>query len=267
MVSSIRLTAFLFLTIIGISDLCSQGYIPTIVEGNHWTIRRPRGHGIVDYFDFELRCDTLINGKQYLMQWSSSGYLGYLHGYFREDTVLQEIYYIPTDTVAEILLYSFRLEVGDTLWNLAWGPGVSGAIVDSVGTEILFGSERRVIYTSFTNLIEGVGSLEGLAYWNWLPMWYHVYDFYETEHTCEFVTPTEDATESSLDIYPNPFHGTLTVVSDSNEFERFTLTDVYGNLVLEDLCHGVKKIDLQYLNIGVYFLRTEGGEVFKLIKQ
>ncbi len=126
----------------------------------HETFSWPGGYNTFKYF---LSTDTIINGKK-----------DYPYcGAFREDNNAN-IYYIPSGSTHEYLIYAFNAQVGDTLSNL-WVGGF-GEDYQGVVQAISNGSPRIFIigvkfyenseYYSPIRWIEGVGSPEtpmGLA--------------------------------------------------------------------------------------------------------
>lgn len=128
----------------------------------------PGGYNTFKYY---LSTDTIINGKQYVKLASDKDYP--YCGAFRED-INANIYYIPSGSTHEYLIYAFNAQVGDTLVNL-WVGGF-GEDYQGVVQAISNGSPRIFIigvkfyenseYYSPIRWIEGVGSPEtpmGLA--------------------------------------------------------------------------------------------------------
>ncbi len=134
----------------------------------HETFSWPGGYNTFKYY---LSTDTIINGKQYVKLASDKDYP--YCGAFREDNNAN-IYYIPSGSTHEYLIYAFNAQVGDTLVNL-WVGGF-GEDYQGVVQAISNGSPRIFIigvkfyenseYYSPIRWIEGVGSPEtpmGLA--------------------------------------------------------------------------------------------------------
>lgn len=129
----------------------------------------PGGYNTFKYY---LSTDTIINGKQYVKLASDKDYP--YCGAFRED-INANIYYIPSGSTHEYLIYAFNAQTGDTLSNLWVGgfgedyQGVVQAIskgsprIFTIGVK--FGDESDD-YLYPIRWIEGVGSPEtpmGLA--------------------------------------------------------------------------------------------------------
>lgn len=151
------------------TDRTSQ--LPSLCdEWNVWydAFSGPKGSYMIKYY---LSTDTIINGKQYVKLASDKDYP--YCGAFREDNNAN-IYYIPSGSTHEYLIYAFNAQVGDTLVNL-WVGGF-GEDYQGVVQAISNGSPRIFIigvkfyenseYYSPIRWIEGVGSPEtpwGLA--------------------------------------------------------------------------------------------------------
>ena len=120
---------------------------------------------------YQLTTDTLINGQQYVKLTSDKDYP--YCGAMREGTNA-DIYYVPSGSTHEYLLYAFNAQVGDTITNLYVGAmgkeegyqAVVRAISDS-NPRIFTVGVNIDEYTEYPiKWIEGVGSPEtpcGLA--------------------------------------------------------------------------------------------------------
>ena len=156
---------------IRVQDISLHASLPSLCD--EWNVLHeafswPGGYNTFKYF---LSTDTIINGKQYVKLASDKDYP--YCGAFRED-INANIYYIPSGSTHEYLIYAFNAQVGDTLVNL-WVGGF-GEDYQGVVQAISNGSPRIFIigvkfyenseYYSPIRWIEGVGSPEtpmGLA--------------------------------------------------------------------------------------------------------
>lgn len=114
---------------------------------------------------YQLTTDTLINGQQYVKLTSDKDYP--YCGAMREGTNA-DIYYVPSGSTHEYLLYAFNAQVGDTITNLYVGAmgkeegyqAVVRAISDS-NPRIFTVGVNIDEYTEYpVEWIEGVGSPE-----------------------------------------------------------------------------------------------------------
>ena len=122
---------------------------------------------------YRLATDTMINGQRYVQLQLASDNSPYMEGALREGSN-RDIYYIPSRSTHEYLLYAFNAQVGDTITNLYVGAmgkeegyqAVVRAISDS-NPRIFTVGVNTDEYTEYSiKWIEGVGSPEtpcGLA--------------------------------------------------------------------------------------------------------
>jgi Secretion system C-terminal sorting domain len=71
---------------------------------------------------------------------------------------------------------------------------------------------------------------------------------------------------SGLKIYPNP-SSNFVVISGLKEIKRYIIFDILGKEVLDGNIESNKRINIQNLNSGLYFLRLENGAIAKFIKE
>jgi len=97
----------------------------------------------------------------------------------------------------------------------------------------------------------------------------------ETEAGARFLASlgmTSQAERSSLHdnitLHPNPTTGELTIEWTSGQVNKIEIFDIYGRKIhslTPSLIHSFTKIDLSYLNLGIYFVKisSERGEIIK----
>ncbi|MCF2490839.1 right-handed parallel beta-helix repeat-containing protein [Dyadobacter sp. CY347] len=86
----------------------------------------------------------------------------------------------------------------------------------------------------------------------------------------KIVTLSSEAKADPSSVYPVPARKDvyLIVKKAVQEKETLTLTDLSGrSLKVQKLQTGTNKIDVSNLQMGIYLIRTTGGEVFKIIKE
>ncbi len=81
---------------------------------------------------------------------------------------------------------------------------------------------------------------------------------------CEATAIAEPDSKTGLTVYPNPASGEITVTK-SQTFRDITITDVLGNVVLSQKNSAI--LNIQSLKSGIYFLKTDRGEVAKFVKE
>src|SRR5690554_1719959 len=174
----------------------AQSYVPFPEQNAVWSNFRSaegqqgKGDGWCYNSNIYTNGDTIINGKKYIklleekihfihfanichfspdttmpVEWSSFGLL-------RNDTVNKKVYYRRQGTNSDTLLYTFDLNIGDTLprtfinHKFNQNNAFVGYIVDSVFIESYGGVNRKVFVLNKSGsrqytLIEGIGSVRG----------------------------------------------------------------------------------------------------------
>ncbi len=80
---------------------------------------------------------------------------------------------------------------------------------------------------------------------------------------------SEKNQNSSIKLFPNPFNSELKIEVNENASYDLKITDLLGNLILTKNLIGNSKLDLEFLNDGIYFLELKNGTeilVEKIIK-
>lgn len=229
--------------------------------------------------------------------------LGYVGG-IREDS-LKHIYffrgpdYFGVSDTMERLLYDFNLNLGDTLpitYNSDYAVNVVTAI-DSISMGGVFHKAFICKDVSwgppYFALVEGMGSTIGLLekqvpyferYENlecFTVMDSTIYENHETSfagspyYLCAIpgtVGVDEKSHSLSLEIFPNPTNGLLTLRTESKGETYIEVTDPLGRLIYKmKFSDSESQLDLTSQPKGVYFLRALSGkassQVYKIILQ
>lgn len=80
---------------------------------------------------------------------------------------------------------------------------------------------------------------------------------------------SEKNQNSSIKLFPNPFNSELKIEVNENASYDLKISDLLGNLILTKNLIGNSKLDLEFLNDGIYFLELKNGTeilVEKIIK-
>ena len=73
--------------------------------------------------------------------------------------------------------------------------------------------------------------------------------------------------ESSLNVYPNPTHGLISIQSNSATQENISITDTTGRIVYSSTLSGnFNSIDVSHLSGGVYYLTIGDNKSLRVIK-
>jgi hypothetical protein len=154
-----------------------------VVPGNQWNelatqISLPPEYQYIKTYTTTIGRDTLIEGMTYyqlLTARDQSSSIWESNGFVREDTVTQRVYYKPHGK-AELLLYAFQVQVGDTLQSYSYMSDrdeILIAIVKSVDSVPIGATWRKRIAIHSTcqdesyadgayhTWVEGIGGLDG----------------------------------------------------------------------------------------------------------
>ncbi|NCA85909.1 MAG: T9SS type A sorting domain-containing protein [Clostridia bacterium] len=262
------------------------GFLPCLYIYNY--VYYMNGNQVIDGKKYQkmFRKGTL---EEYWMggpppECSGTSNYDYLNGLFRQED--QKIF--MRDGNADVMLYDFDLEVGDTLPNspLLYEENIYVTQIDS----ILVGSYYRKVFSLsvdvFGNnqMIEGIGFVEGfltgfpdyfypesLACFALNEIVYYVNP--NPSAPCNmFVGTAEPSTESTcLEILPNPSTGlfTLSLSGAESHFLQIYIHDISGRLIYQESWQtenatSVKCFNLSELKKGLYFLSLsdEAGHYF-----
>jgi hypothetical protein len=131
-------------------------------------------------------------------------------------------------------------------------------------------------------VIAGIGTNRGLFPYRAIPMCYCDYYFscfndgaltYGPSSSCSYIWPNTIPTsvetsrsETSIDIYPNPFNGELTIKTIQQA--SVALYDVTGQLVLQRDMQNATTISTSHLPSGLYLLKLtdKNGQVVETRK-
>lgn len=181
---------FLLFLIIILKTSYSQNYYPLIESSKYWDVFSYASPPECNYFTwcngsrYFFEGDSVLNNITYkkLMAKSFSQLTGSIYppyplsseasvyGLMREDIINKKVYFQDITTfpqVAEIVLYDFNLQVGDSIVY----EGSINAKLDSIRNYTLLNGEiRKIFYFHFTGsctqcyYIEGIGGAQGLLY-------------------------------------------------------------------------------------------------------
>jgi len=243
--------AFFIFTLLSITFFNSTAqYIPTVVEGNQWTIHRNMGLRQTIEYDYFLKDSIRVQDHTYLKIYN---YSNKILGYVRENIEEQTVYSLDINSGQESLIINYNLEVGDSMVIEGFEY-----VCDSVKTEFLFGKNRKVVYLLPTlQLIEGVGhSFRGVRPTGGYGT---ITRFCENGEDC-IPLPGSGITSSDnpILIYPNPASNLLLITKVS----AYQLFDATGVLLFEG---NDSEVNVQMLNPGFYFIKIH-EEIFRFLK-
>jgi len=237
--------------------LMAQSYLPTLLDGNRWEVRKPMGMGQYLDYTYVVKCDTLIAGQYYKP--ASLPSTGTILGYYREDTLEQRIYKWNTNTANEEAIIDYSLNAGDSM-------EVAGYYLtaDSITYEMYMGRVRKFIhFNTLQAFIEGIGhSFYGVHDFGGYQM---ITAFEEAADTCSISTGVTDNFGGKIEIYPNPTESILKITGLNNRHGLLTILNYSGQVVQKE--KAAAHVNIIHLEPGIYFLTIEGlPQTYKIIK-
>ena len=183
---------FLLLLLAVAGTAKAQDYLPVVKDNAEWNIvwkATSQWTWLRITENLQLEGDTVVYDMHYKKvmrkisseapNWHGSTEKYSLYGLIREEPE-GKVFYQPIDQDTVYLLYDFGMNVGDTAsmhWCQLPNPGNEVIVcIDSINTQHIAGTERRVYYVSSKSLvpnaewrwlntwIEGIGATEGLLY-------------------------------------------------------------------------------------------------------
>lgn len=291
----------------------SQAYTPFPENKGFWKVGH---HGLQlipgapssdleGYSQYTMDGDTLIGFKSYKkissvhesFNWSNVGpppldpfplsyyfFEEYVGG-IRNDTPSKQVYFMPKDSVNEVLLYDFNLSLGDTLPLSFIYDGsfpVIINVIDSINSNGQFFKRYHLQGAGWglgDYLIEGIGSTFGLLspietffeHSNDLVCFKYndtIIEFKGTSsyYSCDVITglnPIKTTQSLDFNIIPNPTTGVLYINNNNIQVTSIDVLDITGKTV-QSFLNTKKMIDLSHLQSGIYFLKINNS-VTKII--
>lgn len=199
----------------------------------------------------------------------------------RQDTTTKRVYAYLEDTGVDTLLYTYGLNVGDTLIQTytsphSFYPGTTFTVT-YVSSITLNGCSYRK--TQFDGsmfdaaLIEGVGSPHGLFEQTigFFEAGWELSNFCRSDMGgfCSTTLSVENGVVLTEDLYyQNPIENELTIWSSGSKISSIRLYDVYGKLIkAKDFQQSGERatMDVSDLPPGLYFASTSKSKAIKII--
>lgn len=227
--------------------------------------------------------DSLHNGLNYQKISSSNNFFNTDNsGLTRVDN--NRVYFIPKDSINEILLYDFNLELGDTFQINSYFQVTNTNYVTVVGVDSIMtfdGVHRKVFYLSEgTNWIEGIGAEYGSITFPWYfisisgdchlycysrdsidvyeKQYYRYIDYDFLTYGCTGLITSISETEqlSNLIVYPNPFDDEIIIKTTLHEVEQLTLYNSNLKIVDQTRNRNTLKLNSKLIS-GFYILEIK----------
>ncbi|MFD1551025.1 hypothetical protein DNU06_04510 [Putridiphycobacter roseus] len=245
--------------------------------------------------------DTSINNVAYkqldLCTANSSDYFAAIR------YTVGQVYIIPKDSTAELLVYDFTLNEGDSkdVYTKSSWPGenlftMHTITIDNIDTIMVDGSLRKVfnIQNVTYPYIEGIGSRSGLFmeangnisnyFVDLMCMSQQGVTHYSLDDgplaqgiqgTCDLTLSVDEPqiAETPLKVYPNPNQGNFTLKNESEfEIDRVSLYNLYGQLISSQNMGYAPEVFFELQGApGIYLLevvQTDGNRMIqKIIKE
>lgn len=259
-----------------------------------------QGGACLDY-QYLITGDTVISGKTYhkLQESGASyhqdpqgicmfnpyylnSYYNHYRGAFRNDSVNKKVYFLDADSINEILLYDFSLNLYDTLpYSYGNIPQIVLPVCVASIDSILIGDKYHKRFgvgncptfpfgESFAYLIEGIGFTYGLlAYF--IPNFEYSHlllcfqqngmtVYPDTNYSCSIVTGLTHPliNEIHFQINPNPLiNGSTAQINTNIKNVSLQILDVYGRIINKYYSLNDKSIlELSKLNSGLYLYQV-----------
>lgn len=277
--------------------LSAKAQVPFPMDGAIWvnteytyTFNPPNPIPFEELNDVDNYCvngqDTTIEGNDYTQVF----YCGDAYkGAIRDDNGI--IYFVPADSTDEYLLYDFTAQENQTLQNVYVGNHndesfmLQDFTVQQIGTEVIGGVTRRVVWADNFRWIEGIGCETGLFMEPWTNVsMYAVFlecmsvngqRLFPTEgnEVCPLTVGLhENDAVASFEIYPNPTAGSLTISFNDIQSEvQISIVNAYGQSLKSFTATNSDKVEMNFDGAsGVYFaiITTANGarSTLRLVK-
>ncbi|MBK8354347.1 MAG: T9SS type A sorting domain-containing protein [Saprospiraceae bacterium] len=267
-----KIISLLTFLIYSLNHLQAQAEFPKLNAS--WCYRAYGDHG-ENLYNFCVGPDSIINVGG--INYSRVSFKNNLSPEF--DTILyreedRKLFILPEDSIREILLCDFNLNLGDTFLNPRWGTyPYSSSILTVIDISYLItndGVSRKIMQLSaegpeflHTTWIEGIGDIS----WLFLVPNYlgtisggfificHSIDgkvIYGDENSCYSWIGTNDRKSlKSFKFYPNPTLGKFSFTTIES-FKELKIYNVWGQEVAYKITN--QEIDISHLKAGIYIV-------------
>ncbi len=257
------------------------------------------------YSTYTFIQDTTIDSIHYKRFNFESGYGGGSCSFFREDTILKKVYvrqyHFDTIRDTDIVLMDYNLNVGDTFSGSYFDTiykfryvvaGIDSTLINSVWHKVWhFSRDLGGYYSYWCDVVEGIGCIQNPTYML-EPIGvrgeysYYMYCF-SNSGTTPLLSPRVSFLDNSsscntfphlntnqmrlnvekITIYPNPTTNRITI-STSDRITTVAINNLMGQTIYSQLYNSPEvKIDVADLPTGMYFIKINGSEVSKFVKQ
>ncbi len=236
-------------------------FSPVLNEGNRTVLKASAGLGTYVIYDYTISCDTIIDTKQYNKVWRNVNNVYSLSGFVREDTALQEVYFLKPNTVQEVLTAKYGLALGDTVRYSNWNNTLF--TVDSVYTNYRYGANRTIWRSKSSDnirleMVEGIG----MDVWGILKRENELslyIDSFQVKPPLDCVSLNISNPKMSLaKVFPNPSSSELNIQMNAEMQMPISIEviDILGRQQFhtQDIKQDFVTLNLAHINAGNYIL-------------
>jgi hypothetical protein len=241
----------------------------------------------ITYHKIQQQGQAFLMKKDYLDPFPTCTYqiIGNFNNYIgaiREDVAQKKVYIFRNTDSAEVLLYDFNLNVGDTIKGYFSEQYYDGIIVSAIDSTLIGAQYRKTwIIDPYCGwgtgdkryspqIIEGIGCTYGLLELpcieentrKHLTCFSHrnqtLYPTYDATSACTLLTSIneKEGIENILSIFPNPSSGKFQLTLSNSKSGTIEVMDVLGNKILRsEIKNETTEVDLSDHQSGIYFVR------------
>lgn len=219
--------------------------------------------------------DTTIQSNTYTQVfYCGNAYKGAL----RDDNGI--VYFVPADSVSEYLLYDFTAQENQVLEDVYVGNHFDETFilqdftVQQIGTEIIGGVSRRVVYADQFRWIEGIGCETGLFMEPWANVSMYSVNLecmsvngntlFPTEGTgdCPLTVDVASVQETQFSVFPNPNSGRATLQFSSIQTQaNIAILNQLGQEIESFTASNTDKVELNLAApSGIYFVKVVSAD-------
>lgn len=218
------------------------------------------------FLNYSMKGDTVIENILYKKIYQTNSQGTFYGGGLRE--LNKVIYFYPTDSSTEYVLYNFNKQLGDTIQYPYTQFGSGTGIVTVVLIDSVFCNDgqyhKRQWLAGHTTayIIEGIGSDDGL-----LQAPYNSHNLYTYQLNCfsnnqqlvygysdDCLSSQEDNyTNSSLEIFPNPTSESINIRSDKL-IKKINIYNTCGSIILSENVNSLQPTIELNISSGLYIV-------------
>ena len=223
--------------------------------------------------------------------------------FIREDTLLNKVFVLMNDS--EQVLMDYNINIGDTLFHTNSEHDTTKYTVSGIDSTVINSVYHKVwhftlvpshfAWAPFYSVIEGIGCTNGPLFvispidFESLAHLFCFYNngtnplvspsvreccsliYFDNDTSCTMVIPSSasetNKTITSYAVYPNPTTSLLTITA-ADKITTISISNCLGQNIYHNQYNSTQiQVDVADLPAGVYFVKVNGSEVRKFLKQ